>query len=106
MLFLSGSAKGADLIQLAETGGFLLGNAYRCGVPTDRVEPAGPVIHAVIAAVSSGSDEDAAADWRFTQIFIASTFPDRDQDALIPPCKTVIAQFERLERHHQQAGFD
>jgi hypothetical protein len=53
VLFLSGSAKGADLIQLAETGGFLLGNAYRCGVPTDRVEHAGQVIHATIAAVSS-----------------------------------------------------
>jgi len=23
---------------------------------------------------------------------------------LIPPCKVVIAQFERLEQHHQQAG--
>jgi hypothetical protein len=23
---------------------------------------------------------------------------------LIPPCEVVIAQFERLERHHQQAG--
>jgi hypothetical protein len=23
---------------------------------------------------------------------------------LIPPCKVVVAQFERLERHHQQAG--
>jgi hypothetical protein len=23
-----------------------------------------------------------------------------------PPCKVVIAQFERLERHHQQAGLN
>jgi hypothetical protein len=104
VLFLSGGAEGADLIQLAETGGFLLGNASRCGVPTDRVEHAGQVIHAMIAAVSSDSDEEAAADSRFTQIFTASTFPDRGQAALIPPCKTVIAQFERLERHHQQIG--
>ena len=104
VLFLSGSAKGADLVQLAETSGFLLGNAYRCGVPTDRVKRAGQVIHAMIAAVSSDSDEEAAADSRFTQIFTASTFPDRGQDALILPCKTVIAQFERLERHHQQIG--
>jgi hypothetical protein len=40
-LFLSGGAEGADLIQLAEIGDFLLGNAYRCGVPTDPVEHAG-----------------------------------------------------------------
>jgi hypothetical protein len=25
---------------------------------------------------------------------------------LIPSCKVVIAQFERLERHHQQAGMN
>ena len=104
VLFLSGGAEGADLIQLAETGGFLLGNASRCGVPTDRVEHAGQVIHAMIAATSCDPDEKAAADSRFTQIFTASTFPDRGQAALIPPCKTVIAQFERLERHHQQIG--
>jgi hypothetical protein len=104
VLFLSGGAEGANLIQLAETGGFLLGNAYRCGVPTDRLEHAGQVIHAMIAAVSSDSGEEAAADSRFAQIFTANTFPDRGQDALIPPCKTVIAQFERLERHHQQIG--
>jgi hypothetical protein len=25
---------------------------------------------------------------------------------LIPPCTVVITQFDRLERHHQQAGMD
>ena len=58
-LFLSGGAEGADLIQLAETGGFLLGNASRCGVPTDRVEHAGQVIHAMIATASCDPDEEA-----------------------------------------------
>jgi hypothetical protein len=47
VLFLSGSANGADLIQLAETSSVLLGNAYRCGVPTDRVEHAGQVMTSV-----------------------------------------------------------
>ena len=61
LLLGAGVAEAADSIQLAETGGFLLGNAHRCGVRTERVEHAG---------------------------------------------KVVIAQFERLERHHQQAGFD
>jgi hypothetical protein len=40
-----GVAEAADSTQLAETGGFLLGNAHRCGVPTERVEHAGKVIH-------------------------------------------------------------
>jgi len=42
VLFLgSGVAEAADTAQLAETAGFLLGNAHRCGVPTERVEQAG-----------------------------------------------------------------
>ena len=107
LLFLGvGIAEAADSTRLAETGGFLLGNAHRCGVPTDRVEHAGQVIHDLIVAASYDPTEEAAADSRFAQIFMASAFPDQDGDALIPPCKVVIAQFDRLERHHQQAGFD
>ena len=37
-------AEAADPVRLAETAGFLLGNAHRCGVPTVRVEHAGRVI--------------------------------------------------------------
>jgi hypothetical protein len=43
----NGVAEGADTAQLAETAGFLLGNAHRRGVATDRVEHAGKVIHGV-----------------------------------------------------------
>jgi hypothetical protein len=35
---------------------------------------------------------------------MASALPDEGGNALIPPCKMVITQFERLERHHQQIG--
>jgi hypothetical protein len=101
-----GTASAADSTRLAETAGFLLGNAHRCGVPTDRVEHAGKVIHNIIVAASYDSTEEAAANLRFTQIFMASAFPDQDEDALIPPCKVVIAQFDRLERHHQEAGMN
>jgi hypothetical protein len=101
-----GVADAADSTQLAETAGFLLGNAHRCGVPTDRVEHAGKVIHDLIVAASYDSTEEAAADSRFAQIFMASAFPEQDGDALIPPCKVVIAQFDRLERHHQEAGMN
>jgi hypothetical protein len=101
-----GTANAADSTRLAETAGFLLGNAHRCGVPTDRIDHAGKVIHNFIVAASYDSTEEAAANSRFTQIFMASAFPDQDGNALIPPCKVVIAQFERLERHHQQAGLN
>jgi hypothetical protein len=103
---ISGLAKAADPILLAETGGFLLGNAQRCGVPNARVEQAGKLIHRLIVAASYDPNEEAAADSRFAETFQTSAFPDQDSDVLIPPCTVVIAQFERLERHHRQAGLN
>jgi hypothetical protein len=83
----------------------LLGNADRCGVPTKRVGHAGKVIHDLIGAASYDRTEEAAADLRFVEIFMASAFPDRET-SLIPPCAAVVAQFERLEQHHRQSGMN
>jgi hypothetical protein len=96
-----GVADAADPTQLAETGGFLLGNARRCGVPVERVESAGKVIHDFIAAAARDSSEAAAADSRFSEIFVASALSNQDLDAF-PSCTVVIQQFDRLERHHDQ----
>jgi hypothetical protein len=82
----------------AEKGGFLLGNAYRCGVSTKRVDRTGEAIHHLIVAVAYDSTEEAAANSRFTEIFLASAFSSQDGDALIPPCTVVITQFDRFER--------
>ena len=101
LLLGMGVADAADPTQLAETGGFLLGNARRCGVPVERVESAGKVIHDFIAAAAKNSNEAAAADSRFSEIFTASALPDQDPDAF-PSCTVVIQQFDRLERHHDQ----
>lgn len=106
LLFSSiGVAKAADPALLAETGGYLLGNAHRCGVPTVRIERAGKVIHDLIEAIAYDSSEAAAADSRFAEIFLASASPSDDRDSF-PSCKVVIAQFERLEQHHQKAGMN
>ena len=104
VLFLfsgSGLAEAAGPAQLAETAGFLLGNARRCGVSTERVGHAGKVIHDLIVAASDDRTEEEAADRRFVEIFMASAYPDRAA-SLVAPCDAVIAQFERLERHHRQ----
>ena len=106
LLLGTGGAMAADPAQLAETAGFLLGNAHRCGVPTDRVERAATVIHRFIVAASCDPTDEAAANSRFAETFLASAFPDQDGDLLMPPCEVVIAQFERLERHDQQAGMN
>jgi hypothetical protein len=100
-----GVAEAADPIVLAETGGFLLGNAHRCAVPIERVERAGKVIHDFIAAVAVDSNEVAAADSRFAEIFLAVAAPNQDPDAF-PSCTLVIQQFDRLERHHEQVGMN
>lgn len=75
-----------------------------CGVPTERVERAGKVIHNLIADTAYDSSEETAAATRFASIFLASAFPDHG--SLIPPCKMVIIQFKRLEQHHRQTGMD
>jgi hypothetical protein len=63
-------------------------------------------LRGLIVAAAYDSSEAAAADSRFTEIFLASAFPNQDRDALIPPCTVVITQFDRLERHHQEAGMN
>ena len=92
-----GVAEAANPTLLAETGGFLLGNAHRCGVAVERVERAGNVTHDVIVASAKDSSEVAAADLRFAEVFLASALPNQDPDAF-PSCTVVIQQFDRLER--------
>jgi len=98
-----GIAEAADPMLLAETGGYLLGNAHRCGVLIERVQRAERVIHDFIVSTAKDGSEVAVADSRFAAIFVASALPDPDPDAF-PSCTVVIQQFERLERHHEQAG--
>src|SRR5437868_14698560 len=101
LLLSIGVADAADPTQLAETGGFLLGNAHRCGISVERVASAGKVIHDFIAAAAKDAGEAAAADSRFSEIFVASALPEQDPDAF-PSCTVVIQQFDRLERYHDQ----
>ena len=98
-----GAANAADPTLLAATGGFLLGNAHRCGVAVERVERAGKVIHGFIIAAAKDSSEVAAADSRFAAIFLAASLPNQDPDSF-PSCAVVIQQFDRLERHHEEVG--
>lgn len=98
-----GVAKAANPTLLAETGGFLLGNAQRCGVPIERVERAGKVIRDFIVVAAKGPSEAAAADQRFVEIFLASALPEPDPQAF-PSCTVVLQQFENLEQHHERVA--
>jgi len=63
------------------------------------------VIHSFIVAAAKNSGEAAAADSRFAEIFLATSWPNQDAEAF-PSCAVVIEQFDRLERHHEEAGMN
>ena len=95
-------AKAANPVLLAQTSAYLLGNAERCGVPTARVLRAGKVIRDMIA--SAEPSEKKAAGAQFARVFLSSAHPSPSAEPLVPACDVVVAQFERLERHHREAG--
>ena len=105
-LLLSGSAvaEPANPTQLAETAAYLLGNAHRCGVADERVERAETAIRDLTIVAARDSGEAATAESRFVEIFSVIAAPSQDRDGF-PSCKVVIARYERLEGHHQQAGY-
>src|SRR5271169_983519 len=100
----SGAARAANPTRIAETGAFLLGNAYRCGVADDRVVRAGKVIRELIVAAADDPGERTAAKSRFAEIFKETARPEGNGRMPIPPCHTVVSQFERLEQFHDQTG--
>ena len=82
----------------AEQGGVLLGNALRCGIATPRIFKARELVEAAILA-SAGDEQDGEnLTARFTQFFMASAAP-RSNDTNLAPCKQVVAEFRRFERH-------
>jgi hypothetical protein len=105
LLSSTGTASAADPVLLAESGAFLLGNAQRCGVSTERVMRAGRVLHDMIASVSREAKQKKVADARFSDVFWSAAAPSGGWELLIPPCDVVVTQFDRLEDHHREAGF-
>ena len=100
----TGAASAANPTRIAETGAFLLGNAYRCGVADDRVVRAGKVIRELIVAAADDPSQQTVAKSRFAEIFRESARPEGNGRTPTPPCRTVVTQFERLEQFHDQTG--
>jgi hypothetical protein len=100
------AAKAGDSIRLAERGGFLLGNARRCGVATERVVKAGRTIRRLIAAIAADRRESEQAITRFAEFYLATASPGAAENALTPGCRRVIIEFEKLERHRIRVTAD
>jgi hypothetical protein len=97
------SSNSSDASRLAATGGFLLGNAHRCGIATDRVVRAGQLIQKLIVAAAGDGQEQEAATERFAKFFMATAVPDKADSKLVASCTTVTSEFEKLENHHVAA---
>ena len=104
LVLANAAVMAASPTRIAETGAYLLGNAHRCGVADDRVVRAGKVIRELIVAAADDTSEQTAAKSRFAEIFRESARAEGNGRMPVPPCRTVVAQFERLEQFHDKTG--
>lgn len=102
LLVASPSVTDAD--RIAANGGFLLGNAQRCGIDEGRLVRTGQLIRKLIAAAAGdeGAKEDATA--RFSAFFLVSAVIDPKEEKLVASCRKVTAEFRRLEKHQVPVG--
>ena len=96
---LIASPSNTDIDRIAANGGFLVGNAHRCGLDAGRVVRAGQLVRELIAAATGDSKDEEAANKRFAEFFIVSALPDQGKDKLTPSCKIVASELAKLEQH-------
>lgn len=88
-----------DADRIAANGGFLLGNAHRCGVDETRVTRAGKLIRMLISAAARDDETEEEAVARFSAFFLVSAAADPKSEKLVASCKRVTAELRRLEGH-------
>ena len=96
---LIASPSTSDIDRIAANGGFLVGNAHRCGVDADRVVKAGQLVRQLIAVATEDAKEEETANLRFAQFFLVSAYPDQGKEKLVASCKLVSRELVRLEQH-------
>src|SRR3954464_2784590 len=97
LLVASPSLTDAD--RIAANGGFLLGNAHRCGIEDSLVTRAGELVRTLISAASPDDKAEEAATGRFSAFFLLSAVADPKIDKLVASCKRITAELRRLESH-------
>ena len=100
---LIASPSTTDAARVAADGGFLLGNAHRCGIQNDRIVHAGQLIRDLILAAAADAQEQDEATARFARFFIVSAFVESTGKQLVASCRIVSSEFEQLEQHHAVA---
>jgi hypothetical protein len=97
LLVASPSITDAD--RIAANGGFLVGNAHRCGMEDARVTRAGQLIRTLISAASRDDKVEEEATARFSAFFLVSATADPKNDKLIASCKRITLELRKLEKH-------
>jgi hypothetical protein len=97
LLIASPSITDAD--RIAANGGFLVGNAHRCGIGDARVTQAGKLIRTLISAASSDDKAEEEATARFSAFFLVSAVADPKTEKLVASCKRITAELRQLESH-------
>ncbi len=100
LILTASTACAGDASQIATRGGFLLGHAYRCGVASDRLQPAARMVQQLIAALSLDSDEETAADQKFIDEVLASGLAEAPGVPL-PSCGAIRRDFALFEQHQR-----
>jgi hypothetical protein len=100
---LIASPSATDAARVAADGGFLLGNAHRCGIQNERIVRAGQLIRDLIIASAEDGPEQDEATARFARFFIVSAFVDPAGGQPVASCRIVSDEFDRLEQHHAVA---
>ena len=96
----------SDASRVAADGGFLLGNAHRCGIAGDRIVEAGQLISDLIAAAAEDGQEQEEATTRFARFFMVSAVVEETatKTKAAPSCRKVAREFARFERHNSVAS--
>jgi hypothetical protein len=99
LIGLASVAFAGEASQVAARGGFLMGQAVRCGVAAERLEPSAKLMGDLIVALSIDAQESTAAkDQLVDEIFTYALASASDGPA--PSCMLVERDLERFERHH------
>lgn len=92
-------AQAGEASDLASRGGFLLGNAYRCGIKAEKLQSSAQLIHDLSAALAGDDGETTEADKTFAERFVVSAVGG-SLGSLLPSCASIKRELAQLEHHN------